>query len=583
MKATELGRALKACRLHFALAALFSAGINLLYLAPPLFMMQVYDRVLNSGSEATLFYLILALFIALATLAVLDDVRAQALTRAGVRLDQRLAARVLSSLIDLGLSRRTPPRAQALRDLETLRQFVSSQGTHALFDAPWMPIYLLVLTLIHSWMGLFALAGTVVIVCLAAANEYATRVALLLGNEQSIRNHAAAEATLRNGEVIQAMGMQRGLMRRWRQNRAMALGLQIVAYDRNSFYSSLIKLLRLFLQSLMLGLGAWLAIERQISPGAMFAASILFGRAMAPVEQMIGAWRQFVGVREAYGRLGDLLRAVPPNPERMQLPDPEGALSLTRLIFAPQSADRAVIKGIDLSIGRGEAVGIIGPSAAGKSTLARLMVGVWRPSAGVVRLDDADVSQWDREQLGRHIGYLPQDVELFSGTVSDNIARFQETRADAVVQAANRAGIHDLILRLPDGYDTEIGEGGAILSAGQRQRIGLARALFGNPRLVVLDEPNSNLDIEGEQALTRAVSQLKADAATVIVITHRPSILVAVDRIIGLRDGTVEMDGPRGEILARIFPPPGRPAQAQSPTIVEPSKWSETRRPVEQA
>jgi PrtD family type I secretion system ABC transporter len=356
--------------------------------------------------------------------------------------------------------------------------------------------------------------------------------------------------------------------------------LQVTAHGRNSFFSSLIKLLRLFLQSLMLGLGAWLAIEHQISPGSMFAASILFGRAIAPIEQMIGAWRQLIGAREAYGRLGDLLRAFPPRPDRMQLPDPQGALSLKRLVFAPQGVDHPIIKGIDLAIARGEAVGIIGPSAAGKSTLARLLIGVWRPGSGVVRLDEADVSQWDRDHLGRHIGYLPQDVELFSGTVSDNIARFQESRPDAVVQAASQAGVHEMILRLPNGYDTEIGEGGAILSAGQRQRIGLARALFGDPRLVVLDEPNSNLDIEGEQALIRAVVQLKADGATVIVITHRPSILVAVDRIVGLRDGMVEMDGPRAEILARIFPPPVRPVQAAG--AAEPLKWPAMRQPAEQ-
>ena len=333
----------------------------------------------------------------------------------------------------------------------------------------------------------------------------------------------------------------------------------------------------------MLGLGAWLAIERQISPGSMFAASLLFGRAMAPVEQIIGAWRQLIGAREAYGRLGDLLRAVPPAPDRMTLPDPQGALSLQRVVFAPQGLDHPVIKGIDLTIGRGEAVGIIGPSAAGKSTLARLLIGVWRPSGGVVRLDGADVSQWDRDHLGQHIGYLPQDTELFSGTISGNIARFQDAQSDAVVQAANRAGVHEMVLRLPNGYDTEIGEGGTMLSAGQRQRIGLARALFGNPRLIVLDEPNSNLDIEGEQALIRAVGELKAGGATVIVITHRPSILFAVDRIIGLRDGAVEMDGSRAEILARIFPQPGRGHQTPDQGPAEPLKRVGMRQPVEQS
>ncbi len=350
----------------------------------------------------------------------------------------------------------------------------------------------------------------------------------------------------------------------------------------NSVFSSLIKLLRLFLQSLMLGLGAWLAIERQISPGSMFAASLLFGRAMAPVEQIIGAWRHLAGAREAYGRLGDLLRAVPLAPDRMPLPDPKGALSLQRVVFAPQGLDHPVIKGIDLTIGSGEAVGIIGPSAAGKSTLARLLIGIWRPSGGVVRLDGADVSQWDRDHLGQHIGYLPQDTELFSGTISSNIARFQDARSDAVVQAASRAGVHEMVLRLPNGYDTEIGEGGMILSAGQRQRIGLARALFGNPRLIVLDEPNSNLDIEGEQALIRAVGELKAGGATVIVITHRPSVLFAVDRIIGLRDGAVEMDGSRAEILARIFPQPGRGPQTPDPGSVEPLKRVGMRQPAEQ-
>ncbi len=556
----EILLAIGRCREHFAPAAMYSAGINLLYLAPSIYMLQLYDRVLGSGSEATLMMLSVALFLALGTMAALDSARAMILIRAGVRIDATLSKRVLSALIERGVYPGGAQHGQALRDLDTFRQVITGPGIHAVFDAPWIPIYIAVTFMLHPLQGSVAVVGALVLVVLALANEYATRRALRRANLSAINSYQVTEATLRNAEVIQAMGMQPGLTARWARDRAGVIGYQALSSDRAAFFQSLIKFVRMGLQSGMLALGAWLVLERQISPGGMFASTILLGRALAPIEQLVGGWKQFVQAIESFRRVSDLLAVQPPRPTGMTLPTPEGALSVEKLFFAPGPNDKPILKGISFNSRPGESIGVVGPSAAGKSTLARLIVGVWRPSAGYVRLDGADVYTWDRVEFGRHVGYLPQDIELFSGTVRENISRFSESQPEMVVDAARLAGVHEMILRLPKGYDTDIGEGGAILSGGQRQRLGLARALFGRPRLLILDEPNSNLDSEGEQALVAALAQLKANGTTMLIIAHRPSILGCVDKMMVLRDGIIEMFGPRNEVLAKLTPNVVRPA-----------------------
>jgi PrtD family type I secretion system ABC transporter len=552
----ELKDALGRCLPYFGAAALFSCGINLLYLASPLYMLQVYDRVMASGSQYTLIMLTVALLLALATMAALDAIRARVLVRCGIAFDARLAARLMTALIDRFVYSGSTRHAQLLRDLDQFRQFLTGPGVHAIFDLPWMPIYVAILCLLHPLLGLVAVAGAGVLLLLAVLNELVTSRPLKRANEAALRTYGFTDAALRNAEVIQAMGMQGGLLGVWDGDRRDMLSAQAVASDRNASLTALIKFSRLFLQSLILGVGAWLAIDHAVTAGVIFAGSLLMGRALAPIEQVVGAWKQFVGARQAYRRVRDLLAAEPARAFGMQLPRPEGRLSVERLVFAPPGHERPLIKGISFDLPAGQGLGLIGPSAAGKSTLARLLVGAWKPNVGHVRLDGADVWSWNRADFGRHVGYLPQDIELFAGTVRDNIARFTDAAPADIVEAARKAGIHEMILRLPNGYETEIGEGGAALSGGQRQRIGLARALFGSPCLLVLDEPNANLDAEGEQALAQTLAELKAQGTTIVVIAHRPAVLNTVDKIIVMRDGAIEMFGPRAEIVARLAGPP---------------------------
>ncbi|MEJ0067927.1 MAG: type I secretion system permease/ATPase [Pseudomonadota bacterium] len=458
----------------------------------------------------------------------------------------------MTALIDRGVHGGGARHAQLLRDLDSFRQFLTGPAVHAIFDLPWMPIYVAILCLLHPLLGLVALAGAVVLLLLAGLNELLTGRPLRRANEAALRSYGFTDAALRNAEVIQAMGMQPGLLARWERDRREMLGYQAAASDRNASLTALIKLCRLFLQSLILGVGAWLAIDHAVTPGVIFAGSLLMGRSLAPVEQVVGAWKQFVAARQAYRRVRKLLIDEPGRGFGMQLPRPQGRLSVERLVFAPPGSDKPLIKGISFELPAGQGLGLIGPSAAGKSTLARLLVGAWKPNLGHARLDGADVYDWNRADFGRHVGYLPQDIELFAGTVRDNIARFQDASPADIVEAAQKAGIHEMVLRLPNGYETEIGDGGAALSGGQRQRIALARALFGNPRLLVLDEPNANLDAEGELALAQTLADLKAAGTTLVVIAHRPAILGSVDKILVLRDGAVEAFGPRAEIVARL-------------------------------
>ncbi len=557
---SEVTDALRACRRHFLAAGTFSLAINLLYLTLPLYILQVYSRVLSSGSEATLVMLTIAAVFALVIMGALDNLRARLLNRAGVRLDAKLSSRVLTAIVEHGVLPRAGGRAQAVRDLDNVRLVITGNRIHAVFDAPWVPLYVAVIFLLHPLLGAIAFGGAVLMFTSAVTSGYATRKAQKTANEAALRNYAFTEASLRNAEVIQALGMLPGLKTRWSDDRRMVIAQQAVASDRGALFSSVTKALRIILQITILGTGAALAMERVINPGAMFAGMFLLARALAPLELLVGAWKPLMSARESLRRLRSLLAEYPPRRAGTPLPRPTGRLNVEKLFFVPPGMGKAVLKGISFALAPGESLGVIGPSGAGKSTLARLLVGVWKPTAGSVRLDGAGVYAWDRVDFGRHVGYLPQDIELFAGTIYENIARFGEARSEDVIDTAVKAGVHDLILHLPKGYDTEIGEGGAVLSAGLRQRIALARALFGEPQLIVLDEPNSSLDTEGEEALVECLVALKEAGTTVVIVAHRPGLLNTVDKMIFLRDGVIEMVGPRQEVMARTTRGVIRPA-----------------------
>lgn len=537
----------------FGVAGIFSLFINLLMLTGPIFMLQVYDRVLTSRSGTTLAMLVMVASVLLAVMVALEVLRSRLLVRAAVRIDEKLKSRLFGALMDLRLKSATASAQEGLRDLDTVRQFLSGNGLSALFDAPWMPLYLVIIFLFHPLLGAVAAGGAVALFLLAVASDVFTRRATEEGALALAGANRMAEAGFGNAEVVRAMGMTPALRARWLARRDEALTQNVRAADRLATITALSKGVRLFLLVAILAAGAGLAIEQIISPGVMIAASIMMGRALSPVEQAIGNWRGLVAARAAMKRIAALLVELPAPDPAMPLPAPKGHLAVENVIASAPGAEQPVIKRLSFMLAPGEALGVIGPSASGKSCLARLLVGVWRPSAGHVRLDGAELAA--RADLGRHVGYLPQTVELFEGTVSENIARFECTAApEMIVQAAAQAGAHEMIMRLPKGYDTEIGLAGAALSAGQRQRIGLARALYGAPALIVLDEPNANLDGEGETGLIAALRACKERGQTLVVMAHRPSAVMTVDRILVLRDGAAQALGPRDEVLAKVRP-----------------------------
>jgi ATP-binding cassette subfamily C exporter for protease/lipase len=437
---------------------------------------------------------------------------------------------------------------QSLHDLTNLRQFLGG-GLVVLFDAPWAPIYILVIALIHPLLGVFALLAAILIFGLALINERITRQPLDEAQKNAMRASAVASGQLRNAEVAEALGMVSGLRARWSMLQDKVLALQALASERAGAIGASTRFVRLASQSLILGLGAWLAIDDLITPGGMIAGSILLGRGLAPVEMAIAQWKAWLSVRSAHERLHKLMADYPTPPPAMPLPPPTGLVTVENVTATPPGSEAPVLKNLAFRINAGDAVGVIGPSAAGKSSLARLLVGLWTPTEGHVRLDAADVSAWDKNELGPYLGYLPQDVELFEGTAAQNIARFGQLESEKVVAAARRAGVHEMILRLPNGYDTPLGPSAGILSAGQRQRIGLARALYGEPRLVVLDEPNASLDDAGQAALAAALLELKQNGVTVVLMTHRRSVLAAVEKLLVLRDGSLVAYGPRDAVL----------------------------------
>ncbi|MDL4861933.1 type I secretion system permease/ATPase [Halomonas elongata] len=549
---TILQRALKACRPFFLSAALFSLFINLLMLVPPLYMLQVYDRVITSRSLDTLFMLTLIVVFLFIVMGGLEIVRSRLLVRLGNRLDSMVNHRLFEAMFQNGIRQPGRASAQPLNDLATLRQFLSGNGLFAFFDAPWTPIYIGVLFLFDVWFGVFALAAGILLFVLALTNEWATRGLLAGAGEEQIQAQSLANANLRNAEVLHAMGMMPGIRKRWAERHQGFLLQQSRASDRAGTLANLSKVLRLLAQSLILGLGALLVLEGDLTPGMMIAASILMGRALAPIDQVIGAWKQFVGARGAYGRLQTLLRSVPQEEERMSLPAPKGEVSFEQVVAVPPGGKIATLRGLDFRVAKGQHVGVIGPSGSGKSTLARVLLGIWPAQSGTVRLDGADIAQWAREELGPYVGYLPQDIELFDGTISENIARFGEIDAERVVEAARRAGVHEMILRQPDGYDTRLSSTEGVLSGGQRQRLGLARALYGDPVLVVLDEPNANLDDAGERALGEALNRLKAQGTTLFVISHRERVLKSVDTLLVLQEGQPRFYGPKADVIAQL-------------------------------
>lgn len=528
----------------------FSLFINVLMLTPTLYMMQVYDRVLGSSNVVTLAVLTAVMLGMYLLLTLLDLVRGLVLVRVAARLDMALNARVFTAAFERNLRGGGFNAGQALADLTGLRQFLTGAGPLALFDAPWLIVYLVIIFAFSAVLGWFAVGGALLLVFLTWLTEALSHPPLRAAQGLGQRSANMATNHLRNAEVIEAMGMLPAVMRRWAQVHGEFLRMQAVASDRAGWIGSLTKFVRQAMQSLALGLGALLVIEGNITGGMMIAASLLVGRSLAPVEQLIGSWRALISAQASYRRLDALLRAHPARTPHMPLPRPAGQLVLESCTVVAPGDGVPILRAVSFAVNAGDVVAIIGPSASGKSTLARLVAGAWPAAGGVVRLDGAALTQWDREQLGPWIGYLPQDIELFEGTVAENIARMGEVDADAVVLAAQRVGMHEAILRLPQGYDTPLGEGGSRLSGGQRQRVGLARALYGDPSMVVLDEPNSNLDDTGEAALLAAIRELKARDCTVLMVTHRLSAIGVVDKILVLGEGQVRLYGPRDQVLA---------------------------------
>jgi ATP-binding cassette, subfamily C, type I secretion system permease/ATPase len=556
----DLAAALRDCRRAFASVALFSGFVNLLMLAGPLYMLQIYDRVLSSKSVPTLVALSIFLVGAYAFQGALDMLRSRVVVRAAALLDQRLALTIHGAVIRLGIANRHPGSGpQPVRDLDQIRTFLTGAGPVAMVDLPWIPVFLAICFLIHPWLGLVATGGGIVLLAMTLQTERASRVPARLTAQDAGLRSVMVEAGRRSGETIVAMGMGGALAQRWSEVNSRYIRALGRMSDVASSYGSISKVLRLFLQSAILGLGAYLVLQQELTAGAMIAASIMMGRALAPIETAIANWRAFVAARQSVARLSDALSRAEPKPAATALPKPSRSLEIENVTVVAPGTALPIVANVRFGLKAGEALGVIGPSGAGKTSLVRTLVGIWPPAKGTVRLDGATLDQWDRELLGQYVGFVAQTVELFDGTIAENIARMGiSPNAAAVLRAAQAAGAHDMILRLPAGYGTKVGEGGDALSGGQRQRIALARALYGDPFLVVLDEPNSNLDNEGEAALHKAIVDLKARGAIVVLIAHRPSVLAACDNILVLANGAQQAFGPRDQIMRKVIG--GRPA-----------------------
>lgn len=562
--ASELRNALQSFRGALLAVAGVSAVVNVLYLTGSFFMLEVYDRVLPSRSMPTLVAICVLALVLYAFQGLLDWLRARVLIRIGAALDQDLGPRVFDVLVRAPMrGRNAGDGLQPLRDLDQIRSFLSSGGPTALFDLPWLPFYLAICFLFHFWLGVTATIGALILIAVTLLTDIMARKPSSEAARHGAARFDGAQAARRNAEALHGLGMSRRMGEIWRGSNDSYIASNQRLGDVVAGFGALGKVLRMMLQSAVLAVGAVLVMQQEATPGIIIAGSILSARALAPAELAIANWKGLVAARQGWRRLEEMLAAFPPAAERVPLPAPKSKMSVESLVVVPPGATRAALTDINFSLVAGQGLGVVGPSAAGKSTLARALVNVWTPERGAVRLDGATLAQWSPEALGSHIGYLPQDVELFAGTIAQNIARFRSNPdAQAIIAAAAAAGVHEMILRLPDGYDTQVGEGGAALSAGQRQRVGLARALFGDPFLVVLDEPNSNLDTEGDEALNKAILGVRARGGVVIIIAHRPSVLSAVDSVLLLIDGRQQAFGPRDAVLAKLTRPAADAAAA---------------------
>jgi len=551
--------------MKWPIVLLFLVGfmVNVLQLTGSVYMMQVYDRVLASQSEATLLALTVISIFLILLYAILEGCRSFALIGLGRMIDRRLSSRVFEVLFVQGsLKGSDRVGVQPLRDLEQIRSFISTNGLTTSLDVPWIPVFILILYILHPLFAAFGAVAVLLVIGNAIVQALLSTKKLAEASNTNVRAYSFLEASIRNAETAEAMGMRTGVWRRWQQRHLAMLKQQEEASKIAGGFSATIKFLQLTLTGVLtLGLGALLVIEQAVTPGTMIVATFILARALAPSMQVVALWQQAMNARAAHRRLCEFMLAAPVQKQGMELPTPQGSLSVENLVLSIPGTDNLVLRGVSFVLPAGESLAVIGPSAAGKSTLARGLLGIWPPRAGAARLDGADLSRMAREHVGKHLGYLPQDVELFEGTVAENIARLGEVDAEKVVASAKTAGLHDLILHLPDGYDTPLGPGGRGLSPGQRQRIGLARALYGEPRFVVLDEPNSNLDSEGEAALAAALERLRTARITTVIITHRANILAAVDKILLMRAGQVEAFGRRDDILPKLT----RPAQSPRP------------------
>ncbi|MEP3047962.1 MAG: type I secretion system permease/ATPase [Roseibium sp.] len=571
---SPISKVFSSVRSGFLGGAGISLVINVLMLTGPLFMLQVYDRVLASGSVPTLVAIGGLAVVLYGFYGILEGVRGRILLRLGLQVDAMLSEETYrwSNSLPVRLGRKGAALSP-IRDLDTIRQFLAGAGPAAFFDLPWLPLYLGIVFLFHPLLGFVGLGGAVVIFVLILLNEVMSRAPVAESNREAASRSANVEIGQRNSEAIAAMGMQPALSSNWTARNADYLATLLRSTDRSGLFGTIIKTVRFVLQSAVLGVGAWLAIQQEITPGVMIAASIMTSRALAPIEQAVAQWRGFVGFRQALKRLREGLAVAQRDDEqKLDLPLPKKQLDLEAVFCGPYGEATPFVQGITLSLEAGDGLGIIGPSGSGKSTLARALVGALAPLKGHVRFDGAEIGQWDDDRRGAFVGYLPQDLQLFDGTIADNIARFrQDVEADTVIEAAKRADVHDLIVSLPDGYNTLIGRGGRNLSAGQRQRIALARALYGNPFLIVLDEPNSNLDSVGEAALTNSIKVMRDHGSIVVVIAHRPSAIATVNKILCLKDGKQTAFGPKDEVLKQVLtpaqtPPPG-PVQVPIPSL----------------
>lgn len=552
-KSTELEKVIVRVKKSFYYVTFFSFFINLLQLTSPLYMLQLYDRVMASRSQDTLLMLTLLIVVLFITMAILEMVRSRVLVRIGNKIDSLLSERVFETTF--ALANKMPQKASSsfMQDLAQLRQFLAGNGPFAFCDTPWMPIYIFVLFIFHPYYGLFSIVCGIVLVSFAYMNEKTTKEKLEESTKLGREANLYIDTSLRNAEVVHSMGMLQNIKVIWQKRYYGFLNAQTEASDNAGFWSNTSKSSRTLFQSLMLGLGGYLAIHGEITPGMLIAGSIVMGRALAPLDLMIGSWKGFSNARAAYQRLNSLLNDFPKEDEPMELPAPQGFVSIENITLVPPGAQLPSLKAISLNIAKGDVVGIIGPSASGKSSLARAILGLWPLYSGKVRLDGADIALWEKNRLGKFIGYLPQDIELFGGTIGANICRFDENaNPQKIIEVAKFAGVHEMILHLPQGYDTVIGAGGATLSGGQKQRIALARALYNDPILIVLDEPNSNLDDVGEAALVETVKHLKSKGTTVVLITHRPNILQVTTKLAVLQQGTLQVYGETIEVLQKL-------------------------------